>query len=52
MWNLRYDTNEPIYKTETDPQREQTCGRKAGGWGEGWIGSLGLADANHYIQSG
>ena len=22
MWNLRYDTNEPIYETETDPQTE------------------------------
>ena len=21
MWNLKYGTNEPIYKTETDPQR-------------------------------
>ena len=20
MWNLKYDTNEPIYETETDPQ--------------------------------
>ena len=20
MWNLKYDTNEPIYKTETDSQ--------------------------------
>ena len=20
MWNLKYDTNEPVYKTETDPQ--------------------------------
>ena len=21
MWNLKYDANEPIYKTETDSQR-------------------------------
>ena len=28
--------------------REQTCGCQ----GEGWIGSLGLADANCYIQDG
>ena len=21
MWNLKYDTNEPIYETETDPQK-------------------------------
>ena len=20
MWNLKYGTNEPVYKTETDPQ--------------------------------
>ena len=20
MWNLKYDTNEPIYERETDPQ--------------------------------
>ena len=27
MWNLKYDTNELICETETDPQtREQTCG--------------------------
>ena len=22
MWNLKYDTNEPIYETETDSQRK------------------------------
>ena len=27
MWNLKYGTNEPVYKTETDLRhREQTCG--------------------------
>ena len=32
MWNLKYDTNELICKTETD--REQTCGCQGGGaWG-------------------
>ena len=25
-WNLNYDINEPIYKTETNKHREQTCG--------------------------
>ena len=51
MWNLkRNDTNELIYKTETDSQTEQSCGcHGGGGGGEGWIGSLGLADANYYI---
>ena len=39
MWNLKYDTNELIYETETDSQkqthghREQTCGCQGGG---GW----------------
>ena len=49
IWNLKYDTNELIYKTETESHRhrEQTCGHQGGGvWGEEWIGSLGLADAN------
>ena len=42
MWNLKYDTNERY--------REQTCGWQGGEEvGVGWIGSLGLADANHYI---
>ena len=50
MWNLKYDTSEPIYETETDSQTQRTDlwlprGR---GVGEGWIGSLGLAGANSY----
>ena len=24
MWNLKYDTNEPIYKIETDSQTQKT----------------------------
>ena len=39
MWNLKYGTNEPIYKIETDHwHREQTCGCQGGGrrkW-NGW----------------
>ena len=47
MWNLKYDTNEFIYETETDSQREQTGGGQGGGGvGEGRSGRLGLADAN------
>ena len=40
MWNLKYDTNELIYETETDSQaREQTCGcQGAGGGGTDGVG--------------
>ena len=35
MWNLKYDTNELIYKTEIDSQTEKTdlrlANRKGGG---------------------
>ena len=35
---------------QTHRHREQTCGCLGGcEVGEGWIGSLGLADANYYI---
>ena len=53
MWNLKYGTNEPIRKTETDSQTENRLvvarGRDVG---ERWIGSLELKDANHYINDG
>ena len=52
MWNLKYDTNELIYKTETDSQRTDLWLPRGRGMGEGWSGSLGLADANYYIQNG
>ena len=43
MWNLKYGTNDPICKTETDHGRgEQTCVCQEG---VGWMGSLGLVDA-------
>ena len=49
MWNLKYDTNEPIYKTETDSQTENrlVVAKREGGGGIDW--DLGLADANYYI---
>ena len=31
--NLKYDTNEHIYKTETFTNREQTCGCQGGSRG-------------------
>ena len=37
---------------ETHRQREHTCGCQGGKVGERWIGSLGLADADDYIQDG
>ena len=33
---------------QTHRHREQTCGCQ-GGVGGGWIGNLGLTDANYYI---
>ena len=51
MWNLRYDTNGLIHETEMDSQIQRIDlwlprGREVI---KGWIGSLGLADANYYI---
>ena len=46
MCHLTYDTNELISETETD------LWLPGSGIEEGWIGSLGLADANYYIQNG
>ena len=52
MWNLKYDTNGLIYKTEIDSQTQRTDLWLPKGSGEGWTGSLGLVDANYYIQNG
>ena len=49
MWNLKYGTNEPIYKTETDAQTERADLCLSRVEGEGWLGSLDLGDANLYI---
>ena len=53
MWNLKYSTNEPLYKKETDLQTYRTDlwlpSRKGKG---GRTGSLRLADVNYYIQDG
>ena len=51
-WNLEYNTNELIYKTETDSQTQRIdlwLPRRKG-VAEGWSGSLGLGDANSYIE--
>ena len=43
MWDLKYDTKEPIYKIETDPQTRTSMVAKGEVAGEGWTGRLGLA---------
>ena len=51
MWNLKYDTNEHIYETETDSDIENTLVvAEREGVGEGRVGSLGSAEADDYIQ--
>ena len=45
--------NLSMKQKQTHRNREQICGGQGGGRvGEGWIGSLGLADANYYIKNG
>ena len=47
MWNLKYDTNEIVYKTETDSQRTDFWLPGVGGdEGEQWTGNLGLVEGN------
>ena len=62
MWNLKYDTKEPIYRTEIVSQtwRIDLWLPRGEGTGEDWIGNVGLTvspvitispivDANCYI---
>ena len=51
MWNLKYDTNEPIYETKTESGTERTDWwlPRGRGLGEGRSGRLGLADLSFYI---
>ena len=50
LWTLKYDTNELIYKTETDNRhRKQTYGYQRGRGGEGYTTSLGLTYTHYYI---
>ena len=54
MQNLKYDTKESIYKTETDSQtqRPRLVIAKSEGLEEEWIGSLGLVDSSWHIKNG
>ena len=49
MWNLKYDTNELIYRLKYIQNGLVVA--KEEGEGEGQIGSLVSADANYYIQN-
>jgi len=50
MWNLKYNTDEHIYETETDSQTWRTdLLLPSGAVMRGKTGSLGSADANYYI---
>ena len=52
MWNLKkINTNELIYKTETDSQTWKTHMASKGKGGEGrYVRSLGLTDTHYYIK--
>ena len=52
MWNLKQDTNEPIYKTDSWTQRTDLWLPVGRVLGEGWSGKLGLGDVGYYIQNG
>ena len=44
MWNLKYDTNEPIYETETEPHhRNKTGGCRGEGSRRGMEWEVGVS---------
>ena len=52
IWNIT-QMNESTKQKQTHRHREQTVVAKGEvAKGKGWIGSLGLAEANDYIQNG
>ena len=53
MWNLKYNSNELIYKAETDSQTQRTdlWWPRGEGFGERWMGALGFTDARYYIEN-
>ena len=49
MWNLKYDTNEAVYETDSRIKKTtQSCQGERKGNGEGMDWESGLADANYY----
>ena len=53
MWNLIYDTNKHLRtRNRLTDIEDRLVVAKAENVGEAWIGNLGLADANYYIQNG
>ena len=54
MYNLKYDTEEPIYETETDPQTEsRLVAAKVGMWGsERKRLEFGISDAKNSTWNG
>ena len=44
--------NEPFHRKENHGLGEQTCGCQGVGEGVGWIGNLGLIDADYCLWNG
>ena len=53
VWNLKYGTNVSTYRTErlTETQNRLAVA-KGEGEGAGWIGNLGLIDADYCLWNG
>ena len=49
IWNLKYGTNKPIDKAETDIENRPVVAKGGREVAEGLNRSLGLVDANYYI---
>ena len=46
MWNLKYNTKELVYETDSQDTDNRLVGAKEAGTGRRMDGSFGLADAN------
>ena len=49
IWNLKYDTKEPIYKRDSQTQRTDMHLPSGRSCSEAWSGRLGLAEISNYI---